>query len=58
MRIFENIKYGEFKEELLDVYLPDQGNEFPVFIYFHGGGLEAGSKEEKFIKVKIVFTMA
>jgi hypothetical protein len=28
----------------LDLYLPDT-DTFPVFIYFHGGGLESGKKE-------------
>lgn len=49
MRIFKDINYGEYKEELLDIYLPDEGSKFSVFVYFHGGGLENGSKEEAFI---------
>lgn len=41
MRIIENIQYsihGDYT--LLDMYLPDC-DEFPVFVYFHGGGLES-----------------
>ena len=28
----------------LDVYLPDQGSDWPVLVWFHGGGLKAGDK--------------
>lgn len=44
MKSFIDISYGELPEQKLDVYMPDEGREFPVFIYFHGGGLEAGNK--------------
>lgn len=30
----------------LDMYLPDSTSPCPVFIYFHGGGIEGGSKED------------
>ncbi len=34
-------------EQSLDIFLPDNAKgEIPVFIYFHGGGLESGRKEE------------
>ena len=41
MREYRDIQYsihGEYT--LLDMYLPDC-DEFPVFVYFHGGGLES-----------------
>jgi hypothetical protein len=31
---------------LLDMYLPDTDSPCPVFIYFHGGGIEGGSKKD------------
>ena len=43
MKTFANISYGEYKANLLDLYLPDC-EEFPVYIHFHGGGIEGGSK--------------
>lgn len=46
MKTISNIPYSDIGHpaQMLDLYLPDC-EEFPVFIYFHGGGLEAGSKE-------------
>jgi len=38
------IAYGGHELQKLDLYLPEK-DYFPVFVYFHGGGLEHGSKE-------------
>jgi len=45
MRTHYNICYGEAGGEklLLDLFLPD-GENFSVFVYFHGGSLEFGDK--------------
>ena len=43
MKAFKDIAYGRLDEEKLDIYCPESDN-FPVFLYFHGGGIEAGSK--------------
>lgn len=45
MKRIDNIDYvGRGNPaQLLDLYLPD-AESFPVFIYFHGGGIEAGHK--------------
>ena len=45
MKFLENICYAkrENEELLLDIYLPE-ATEFPVFVFFHGGGLKEGSK--------------
>lgn len=47
MKIIENINYtnGEITEDILDIYLPDC-EEFAVFVYFHGGGIEGGDKTQ------------
>ena len=43
---FDNIKYGPFKENLLDVYVPKGTEEkLPVIISIHGGGWVYGDKE-------------
>ena len=44
MKILENVSYisDNSPEHTLDIYLP-KTKSFPVFIYFHGGGLEKGS---------------
>lgn len=48
MKVLKDISYSELghKNQVLDLYLPES-DEFSVFIYFHGGGLEAGSKDKK-----------
>ena len=45
MKEFLDIYYTEEKHpmQMLDIYLPD-AESFPVFIYFHGGGLESGNR--------------
>lgn len=45
MKIIENISYTLLghPEQKLDVYLPDT-DTFPVFVYFHGGGIINGDK--------------
>ena len=46
MKLVKDIPYGERKRCLLDLYLPDGAQEFPVFLYFHGGGLVGGDKAD------------
>lgn len=48
MKILENFKYGENEQQILDVHIPEGLKEFPLFINFHGGGLERGSHDESF----------
>lgn len=45
MRVIKDIKYSPIghPRQVLDLYLPD-GDEFSVFIYFHGGGMVKGNK--------------
>ena len=43
MRIFTDIVYNEYGQAL-DIYLPESGLVEAIFVYFHGGGLEVGSK--------------
>lgn len=53
MKFFENLPYKDtgLQEHMLDMYLPDT-DVFPVFIYFHGGGIEAGTKsDDKFYPI-------
>ena len=47
MKLLENIVYKNVGSTslALDIYLPDS-QEFSVFVYFHGGGLEAGDKDD------------
>ena len=43
MRNVLDIPYGDHPMQVLDLHLPDN-DRFPVFVYFHGGGLENGSR--------------
>ena len=45
MKIIKDIKYSNYPECLLDIYLPDS-DEFSVFVYFHGGGLVSRDKSD------------
>jgi len=42
--ILRDIPYGEEKAQVLDLFLPEQAEKMPIYIYFHGGGLGGGSK--------------
>lgn len=57
MKKIENIAYMESPEQsqYLDLYLPD-GKSFPVFVYFHGGGLEAGDKSHEKVDYEYLAT--
>ncbi len=50
VKVIENLVYdGQIGDAgLLDLYLPEvpQGTEIPLLIYFHGGGLEMGTKTD------------
>ena len=48
MKTIKDIDYAGtgLNEHKLDVYLPDC-EKAPVFIFFHGGGIEAGTKSEE-----------
>ena len=49
MKVIRDICYSTIGHEcnFLDMYLPEC-EEFPVFIYFHGGGFEVGDKYDKY----------
>ena len=48
MRSYIDITYGKLNAPLqkLDIHLPDGDGPFPIFVYFHGGGLEEGDKSK------------
>jgi hypothetical protein len=45
MKIIKDIKYSNYDACMLNIYLPNC-DSFDVFVYFHGGGLQSGEKEE------------
>ncbi|MBQ7794879.1 MAG: alpha/beta hydrolase [Clostridia bacterium] len=48
MKVIKDVSYGAASEQVLDVYIPDK-DDFEVYVYFHGGGLENGGKELAFV---------
>lgn len=48
MKRIENIAYVEnpHPSQYLDLYLPEK-ESFPLFVYFHGGGIESGDKQNE-----------
>ena len=43
---FQEVKYGPYLRNVLDVYQPESENPTPVLIYFHGGGFVGGDKSK------------
>ena len=50
MKTFEAINYSKNEDLCLDLYLPDTDN-FDLFVYFHGGGLEKGSRNDSTVRL-------
>lgn len=44
MKLISNLAYGPNADNLIDIYLPDAAPR-AALVYFHGGGLENGSKD-------------
>ena len=45
MKSLLNVSYDPTYNLTLDIHLPEC-QSFPVFVYFHGGGLEAGDTSD------------
>ncbi len=46
MKLFANIEYAKETDCKLDIYVPDEIKGFETIIWFHGGGLISGKKED------------
>lgn len=46
MKEMLNIAYGAHELQKFDLYLPEKEN-FPLLVYFHGGGMEKGDKSRE-----------
>lgn len=47
MRVYHPVCYSQQDDpsHYMKIFLPDEGDSFPVFVYFHGGGLVHGSED-------------
>lgn len=43
--VLKDLAYGDHERQKLDLYIPKGDGPFPLVIWVHGGGWEAGSKE-------------
>jgi len=41
---YSNVRYGPFKRNTLDLWLPEREGPVPLLLYFHGGGFKQGGK--------------
>lgn len=46
MKTVKDVKYGEFRENYLNIYLPES-EKFDLVVWFHGGGLESGDRKRE-----------
>ncbi|OPJ65232.1 alpha/beta hydrolase [Clostridium oryzae] len=47
--VIKDVSYSIYKECLLDFYIPKTEHKCPVLIYFHGGGLDSGERQDEII---------
>ena len=47
MKSILDICYSATGNQYLDVHLPEADGSYPLFVYFHGGGLESGDKGDQ-----------
>lgn len=40
----ENVKYGKFDRNVLDLWIPDSGHATALIVHIHGGGFQGGDK--------------
>ncbi len=47
MRVYHPVCYSQQNDpaHYMKIFLPDEGDSFPVFVYFHGGGLVHGNED-------------
>jgi len=47
--VVKDVSYSIHKEDLIDFYIPKMEHKCPVLIYFHGGGLNSGNRQDEVI---------
>lgn len=49
-KFYQNIKYGDFTENVFDIFLPSSQQTAALVIYIHGGGFTGGDKAKPYKK--------
>lgn len=44
-RVARDLVYGPDPRQRFDLYAPSEGRDWPVLVFFHGGGWDSGSKD-------------
>lgn len=52
--VYLDLPYGEYPDNLLDLYIPGGVGPFPVVAWFHGGGMTSGDKSMEREKAKVM----
>lgn len=53
IKIVKDIVYSKHKECMIDLYIPKTEGKCPVLIYFHGGGLNSGNRQDEDILLRL-----
>jgi len=51
--IVKDVSYSRHKECMIDFYIPKTEHKCPVLIYFHGGGLNSGNRQDEGILLRL-----
>lgn len=54
--VYHDLSYGEYPDNVLDLYIPGGAGNYPVVAWFHGGGMTSGDKSMEREKAELLNT--